>query len=116
MINGVIVFLRDYFHLTENVTAVTFSSLPAGCVIGAAVAGWPTDDFGCRLLLAISALLFGLSSLGAALCVTFVQFEIAPFAGDLAIGVALMLAPFFIAEHRQRPFADAWSSSIKRRS
>src|SRR5579885_895222 len=67
VINGAIIFLREQFHLTEVQTEVAASSLLIGCVFGASLAGWMSDRFGRRRLLMLSALLFTLSSLGAAL-------------------------------------------------
>ncbi len=98
VINGALVFLRDQFHLTDLETEFAASSLLFGCIAGAAVAGSLTDRYGRRRILSLSALLFALSSAGAALPRTFLQFGIARFAGGIAIGVASMLAPLYIAE------------------
>lgn len=98
VINGAIVFLRDAFHLSDSQTELAASSLIFGCICGAGIAGTLTDRYGRRLPLSISALLFVVSSIGAALSVTFLQFEIARFVGGIAIGVASMLAPLYIAE------------------
>jgi SP family arabinose:H+ symporter-like MFS transporter len=46
----------------------------------------------------LSALLFGVSAIGAALPTNLAEFAAARFAGGLAIGVASMLAPLYIAE------------------
>jgi MFS transporter, SP family, arabinose:H+ symporter len=98
VINGALVFLHDQFHLTDLETEFAASSLLFGCIAGAAIAGWLTDRFGRRKILSLSALLFALSSAGAALPRTFLQFGAARFAGGIAIGVASMLAPLYIAE------------------
>jgi MFS transporter, SP family, arabinose:H+ symporter len=98
VINGALVFLRDQFHLTDLETEFAASSLLFGCIAGAAVAGWLTDRYGRRRILSFAALLFALSSAGAALPRTFFQFGMARFAGGVAIGVASMLAPLYIAE------------------
>lgn len=98
VINGAIVYLRDQFHLSDVQTEFAASSLLFGCIAGAAVAGWLSDRYGRRKVLAMAALLFALSSVGAALPQTFLQFGIARFVGGIAIGVASMLAPLYIAE------------------
>ncbi len=98
VINGAIVFLRDQFHLTDFETEFAASSLLFGCIAGAAVAGWLTDRYGRRRILSLSALLFAFSSAGAAVPRTFFEFGMARFAGGIAIGVASMLAPLYIAE------------------
>jgi MFS transporter, SP family, arabinose:H+ symporter len=98
VINGALVFLRDQFHLNDLETEVAASSLLLGCIAGAAMAGWLTDRFGRRRLLSFAAALFALSSAGAALPKTFLEFDVARFFGGVAIGVASMLAPLYIAE------------------
>lgn len=98
VINGAIVFLRAQFHLTDFETEFAVSSLLIGCIAGAAFAGWLSDRFGRKRVLSFSALLFAVSSLGAALPQNFVEFSVARFAGGIAIGVASVLAPMYIAE------------------
>lgn len=98
VINGALVFLRDQFHLSDVQTEFAASSLLFGCIAGAAVAGWLSDRYGRRTALSFSALLFGLSSIGAAIPRTFVEFGVARLVGGVAIGVASMLAPLYIAE------------------
>lgn len=98
VINGAIVFLRDQFQLSEFQTEVAASALLVGCVLGASAAGWLSDRFGRRAILVVSALLFALSSIGAALPRNLGEFTIARFAGGMAVGIASMLAPLYIAE------------------
>jgi MFS family permease len=98
VINGAIIFIRDQFGLTEFQTELATSSLLVGCVVGASAGGWLSDRFGRRRALLVSALLFGVSSVGAALPRSLAEFAIARFAGGLAVGVASLLAPVYIAE------------------
>lgn len=98
VINGALLFLRRQFALTEFQTEIAASSLLVGCVLGASVAGWMSDRFGRRKVLMLSALLFALSSVGAALPRTMNEFIVARFAGGIAIGMASVLAPVYIAE------------------
>ncbi len=98
VINGAIIFLRRQFGLTDLQTEVAASSLLVGCVFGAAFAGTLSDRFGRRRVLMLSAVLFALSAFGAALPRTLNEFIAARFIGGLAIGVASVLAPIYIAE------------------
>lgn len=98
VINGAIVFLRVQFHLTDFQTEFAVSSLLIGCIAGATLAGSLSDCYGRKRILSFSALLFAASSLGAALPRNFLQFGIARFVGGIAIGIASMLAPLYIAE------------------
>ncbi len=98
VINGAIVYLRDQFRLTEFQTELATSALLMGCVAGASVAGWLSDRFGRRFTLGLSALLFAVSSIGAALPRNLAEFSAARLLGGVAVGVASMLAPLYIAE------------------
>lgn len=98
VINGALVFLRDQFHLSDFATELAASSLLAGCIAGALIAGWLSDRYGRKNVLAASALLFAVSSIGAAIPRTFIEFGIARFIGGIAIGIASMLAPLYMAE------------------
>jgi MFS transporter, SP family, arabinose:H+ symporter len=98
VINGAIIFLRQQFHLSEFQTEFAASSLLVGCVVGASIAGVLSDRLGRRRILIFSALLFGASAIGAALPRDMTQFAAARFMGGIAIGVASVLAPLYIAE------------------
>ncbi len=98
VINGAIVFLKAQFALSEVQVEIAASSLLAGCVLGASLAGLLSDRFGRRRVLIAAAALFLLSSVGAALPRTLVEFAAARFAGGLAIGVASVMSPLYIAE------------------
>ena len=98
VINGAIIFLRQQFGLSEFQTEIAASALLAGCVAGASIAGVLSDRFGRRRILILSAVLFAGSSIGAALPANLAQFAVARFAGGVAIGVASVLAPIYIAE------------------
>jgi SP family arabinose:H+ symporter-like MFS transporter len=98
VINGAILLLRQQFALNEFQTEVAASSLLAGCVAGASIAGVLSDRLGRRRILILSAVLFALSSAGAALPRNLTEFAAARFLGGVAIGVASVLAPLYIAE------------------
>ena len=98
VINGALLFLRQQFRLTEFETEFAASALLIGCVAGASIAGFLSDRFGRRRILILSALLFAASSAGAALPRDLSEFTVARFLGGMAIGVASVLAPLYIAE------------------
>jgi sugar porter (SP) family MFS transporter len=98
VINGALIFLRAELDLTTKGTEIAATSLLVGCALGAAFAGTLTDRFGRKRLLTISALLFAASAVGAALPRALGEFVAARFVGGLAIGVASVLAPLYIAE------------------
>jgi sugar porter (SP) family MFS transporter len=98
IINGALVFLKKDFGLSDAQTELAASSILFGAVAGAAIAGWLTDRYGRRRLLFGAAALFTVSALAAAVPRTLAEFVAARFAGGLAIGVASLLVPLYIAE------------------
>ncbi|AMR29264.1 hypothetical protein A0257_20630 [Hymenobacter psoromatis] len=103
IINGALVFLKKDFGLNDTQTELAASSILFGAVVGAAVAGWLTDRYGRRRRLFGAAQLFTLSSLAAAGPRTLPEFVVARLVGGLAIGVASLLAPLYIAEVAPAP-------------
>jgi MFS transporter, SP family, arabinose:H+ symporter len=98
VINGALVFLKEQFRLSDVQTEVAASALLVGCLLGAGGAGELTDRFGRKRVLLAAAALFCISSLGTALPRTLGEFVAARFVAGLAIGVASVLAPMYIAE------------------
>ena len=98
IINGAIVFLRRHFRWTEVETEFAAGSLLAGCALGAAVAGALSDRFGRKIVLLLAAVIFALSSVATALPNGLGEFVAARVVAGVAIGIASMLAPLYIAE------------------
>jgi SP family arabinose:H+ symporter-like MFS transporter len=98
VISGTLPFIKPYFQLSDAALGWTVSSLLVGCIIGVAGAGIPGDIFGRRKVLIVAALLFFASSLGTALAEALWSFVAFRFLGGIAVGVASMLSPMYIAE------------------
>ncbi len=107
VISGAIVYLKPEWHLSELGTEIATSSLLAGCIIGAALAGSLSDGWGRKKALLLSAALFAFS----AICSAFPHllplghvagvpggFVVARLLGGFAVGAASLLAPLYIAE------------------
>jgi SP family arabinose:H+ symporter-like MFS transporter len=98
VINGVLLLLRRQFALSNLQTEIAASSLLLGCLLGAAGASMIGDRYGRRKSLIASALLFAFSSISTALASTVMIFSAARLSGGLAIGLASVLTPVYIAE------------------
>jgi SP family arabinose:H+ symporter-like MFS transporter len=98
VINGVLLLLRRQFTLSNLQTEVAASSLLLGCLLGAAGASMIGDRYGRKKSLTASAILFALSALGAAAANSVALFSAARLVGGLAIGLASVLTPVYIAE------------------
>lgn len=98
VIAGAIGFLQERFALSPAMVGWAASSAIWGCVFGAMFAGYISDRIGRKKTLIITAVLFFISSLGAAVPSSLTEFVIARFVGGLGIGAASMLSPLYISE------------------
>src|SRR3984893_4448530 len=98
VINGVLLFFRKQFALTNLETEIAASSLLLGCLVGAASASLLGYRYGRKKSLILAALLFAISALGSAVSHSVSFFAVARLAGGLAIGLASALTPVYIAE------------------
>src|SRR5690606_27739907 len=67
IISGTIPYITTYFNLGAYQLGWAVSSIIAGCVLGAAVAGKLAEAYGRRFILLVCALLFALSAVGVSL-------------------------------------------------
>ena len=98
VINSVLFFLRRQFSLSNIETEVAASALLLGCLLGAAGASLIGDRIGRRKSLLLAAILFAVSTVGAALANSVMIFSIGRLVGGLAIGLASVLTPVYISE------------------
>ncbi|HZT24045.1 MAG TPA: sugar porter family MFS transporter [Verrucomicrobiae bacterium] len=99
VISGTDLFYEAHFHLTTSLQiGWAKSSALLGCLAGALLGGGLSDRFGRRRLLALSALLFAVSSVATGLAGTFGVFVFWRIIGGSAIGLASNLSPLYIAE------------------
>jgi len=94
---------KEFYELVYNLTSPAMqgwavSSCIVGCIIGAMGAGKPSDVFGRKKLLTISALMFLVSALGSGYAPTFTQFVMYRLLGGIGMGIASTLSPMYIAE------------------
>jgi sugar porter (SP) family MFS transporter len=98
VINAVLLLLRRQLSLSNIETEVAASALLLGCLFGAAGASLIGDRIGRRKSLLLAAILFAISTVGAALANSVMIFSIGRLVGGLAIGLASVLTPVYIAE------------------
>lgn len=98
VIAGVVGFLQEKFELTSAMVGWAASSAIWGCVLGAMIAGYLSDRFGRKKVLIVTAVLFFISALGAAIPNNLTEFVIARFIGGVGVGAASMLSPLYISE------------------
>ena len=98
VISGAIPFVTTEFSLDMIQQGFAVSNLMIACTVGALVAGPITDRWGRKRVLILAAMLFLVSALLSALPRSFTELVFARFIGGLAVGVASVLSPMYIAE------------------
>jgi SP family arabinose:H+ symporter-like MFS transporter len=98
VINGVLLFLRRQFAPSDLDAEIAASAILVGALLGAAAASIIGDRYGRKKSLMFSAVLFTISPLAAAMASTVALFSAARLVGGLAIGLASVLTPVYIAE------------------
>ncbi len=100
VIGGAKPFYELYFGISQmpDMQGWAMSSALAGCIVGALIAGALSERIGRKKPLIISGALFALSLYGTGVADSFTIFVLFRIIGGLAIGMATILAPIFIAE------------------
>ncbi|PAW34822.1 MFS transporter [Pantoea vagans] len=98
IISGAIEPLSDYFQLTPAETGWAVSNILLGSLVGCFIAPKLSDKFGRKKSLAITALLFTASVVGTAIAHNFFTFVAFRILGGLAIGLASVISPIYLAE------------------
>jgi len=98
VISGAILFVKRDFSLSPGMEEIVVSSVLLGSLVGAAAGGILADRLGRRKLLIITAVVFGLGAIGAALAPGTAWLVVARVVSGIAIGIASFVAPLYISE------------------
>jgi SP family galactose:H+ symporter-like MFS transporter len=98
VISGAILFIKEDFSLSPSMEEIVVSSVLLGSLVGALVGGFLADRLGRRRLLIVTAVVFGLGAIGAALAPGTAWLIAARIVAGAAIGVASFVAPLYISE------------------
>ncbi|HEV2399614.1 MAG TPA: sugar porter family MFS transporter [Candidatus Sulfotelmatobacter sp.] len=98
VINGVLLFLRHHFTPSDLQSEIAASAILVGALLGAASASVIGDRYGRKKSLIFSAVLFAITPLAAAAVNSVALFSLARLSNGLAIGLASVLTPVYIAE------------------
>jgi SP family arabinose:H+ symporter-like MFS transporter len=98
VISGTINFIQPYLGLSEAGLGWTVSSQLCGCIAGVFMVGKAGDQYGRKKVLMLAAFLFFLSAIGSASAHSLYFFLVALILGGVAVGIASILSPMYIAE------------------
>ncbi|WP_245769199.1 sugar porter family MFS transporter [Streptomyces indicus] len=98
VINGAVEAIRDRFDVGSEALAQVIAAALIGCAIGAAVAGRLADRIGRIRTMQIAAVLFTVSAIGSALPFALWDLAMWRVLGGVAIGMASVIGPAYIAE------------------
>lgn len=98
VISGALLFIRQVMSLSATMQGIVVAIALAGAAIGAAGAGSLSDHFGRRRVILGAGLLFILGALISAIAQDVAILLIGRFLIGIAIGIASMLTPLYLAE------------------
>lgn len=98
VVSGANPFYKDYFFLSDWELGWSVGCLTFGAMFGNAVAGPLADRFGRKPVLILAALFYAISAITSALATDFTFFIVTRMLGGVAVGLALLIAPVYIAE------------------
>lgn len=98
VINGAVDAIQARFEVNSAVLGFTIASALLGCVLGAATAGTMADRYGRIRVMQVAGVLFAISAIGSALPFNVWDLTAWRVLGGVAIGMASVIAPTYIAE------------------
>ena len=100
VISGATPFYKNVFGLDSGswILGFSVSSIIAGAIVGNFIGGPFSDKLGRKGVLIITAFLFTFCALGTAFTNSIYFFVIARIVGGLGVGMAILVAPMYIAE------------------
>jgi MFS transporter, SP family, arabinose:H+ symporter len=98
VVSGAIIFLQKQFSLNTFQVGFAIGSAQIGCIFAPFFAGPVVDRWGRKRTLLAAALLFGLAAIGTALPRNMTEFNAFRIVAGVAIGLASVVSPMYIAE------------------
>jgi SP family sugar:H+ symporter-like MFS transporter len=98
VINGAITAIGLQFHASPGALGLAVSSALIGAAVGALSAGRIGDHYGRLVAMRIAAVLFIISALGSGLANSLLLLAAFRIVGGIAVGMASVIAPAYIAE------------------
>ncbi len=110
VINGAVDAVDGNFELGQVLTGFVVAVALLGCAVGAIIAGALSDRWGRLKVMLLGAVLFFVSSIGAALTFSVPDLILWRVMSGLGIGIASVVAPAYIAEVAPRQIRGSLAS------
>jgi MFS transporter, SP family, sugar:H+ symporter len=98
VINGAVGAIENVFNASAGALGLAVSSTLVGAALGAFSAGRIADRAGRRAVMIVAAILFLISAIGSGVAGTLLVLAIFRLIGGVAVGMASVIAPAYIAE------------------
>ncbi len=98
VISGTITMVSLLFHLDVVEQGWYVGCALIGSIVGVAFAGVLGDYFGRKKTMLFSSILFSVSAVGCALCLSFEQLVVYRNIGGVGIGIVSIISPLYISE------------------
>ncbi|HEY9728892.1 MAG TPA: sugar porter family MFS transporter [Chroococcales cyanobacterium] len=98
VINGAVAALQNTFNISSAMTGFAVSSALLGSALGAFIAGPIADRLGRTKTMIIASVMFTVGAIGSGLPFTVWDFMFWRALGGIAVGMASVIAPAYIAE------------------
>jgi sugar porter (SP) family MFS transporter len=103
IISGTVPFFTEHFGLNEASTGWAVGCINLGAAIGALIAGKLSAAIGRKKVLLFCAFLFAITGVATGWAGDFTWFIIARLASGVAVGIAALVCPMYIAEVAPAP-------------
>jgi sugar porter (SP) family MFS transporter len=97
-ISGAVSSIKSQFLLSEFQIGLVVSALIIGCMIGAFTAGSLSEKIGRKMVLVITAVLFGISAVWSGLANSMIALSLARVIGGVGVGAVSVMVPTYISE------------------
>ncbi|WP_245920176.1 sugar porter family MFS transporter [Melittangium boletus] len=98
VINGAVGALASVFQAGDTAIGLAVSAALIGSAVGAFVGGELADRLGRVRVMVVAAVLFAVSTVGSGLAFGLVDLSLWRLVGGIAVGIASVIAPAYIAE------------------
>lgn len=98
VVSGAIIFLQKQFSLSTYAVGFAIGSAQIGCIVAPFFASSLAEGWGRKRTLMAAALLFAIAAAGTALPRTMLEFNAFRIVAGVAIGLASVVSPMYIAE------------------